>query len=88
MATALSEVYDPHFNKAGISIAAGYRPSANEEFMSAEQLAELGLVSFPLLSGGKGVHVVVPLTPDAEWPAVRAGLRARLDALQARRGRT
>ncbi|MBJ6122176.1 DNA ligase D [Sphingomonas mollis] len=36
-----------------------------------EQLAELGLVSFPLLSGGKGVHVVVPLTPQAEWPAVK-----------------
>lgn len=36
-----------------------------------EQLAELGLVSFPLLSGGKGVHVVVPLTPTAEWPTVR-----------------
>ncbi|MDP1028338.1 DNA ligase D [Sphingomonas sp. KR1UV-12] len=36
-----------------------------------EQLAELGLTSFPLLSGGKGVHVVVPLTPQAEWPAVK-----------------
>ncbi len=35
------------------------------------QLAELGLVSFPMLSGGKGVHVVVPLTPDSEWPAVK-----------------
>jgi bifunctional non-homologous end joining protein LigD len=35
------------------------------------QLAELGLVSFPMLSGGKGVHVVVPLTPGAEWPAVK-----------------
>ena len=35
------------------------------------QLAELGLVSFPMLSGGKGVHVVVPLKPQAEWPAVR-----------------
>ncbi|SEM96257.1 ATP-dependent DNA ligase LigD phosphoesterase module /ATP-dependent DNA ligase LigD polymerase module [Sphingomonas gellani] len=34
-------------------------------------LGDLGLVSFPLLSGGKGVHVVVPLTPEAEWPAVR-----------------
>jgi bifunctional non-homologous end joining protein LigD len=40
------------------------------EHISA-QLAELGLVSFPLLSGGKGVHVVVPLTPEAEWPAVK-----------------
>ena len=40
------------------------------EHVSA-QLAELGLVSFPLLSGGKGIHVVVPLTPRAEWPAVK-----------------
>ena len=36
-----------------------------------DQLGEIGLASFPLLSGGKGVHVVVPLTPGAEWPAVR-----------------
>jgi bifunctional non-homologous end joining protein LigD len=40
------------------------------EFLK-NQLAELGLASFPLLSGGKGVHVVVPLTPDAAWPAVK-----------------
>ncbi len=35
------------------------------------QLADLGLLSFAMLSGGKGVHVIVPLTPDAEWPAVK-----------------
>ncbi|MBI0476204.1 DNA ligase D [Sphingomonas sp. MA1305] len=40
------------------------------EYLS-NQLAEIGLVSFPLLSGGKGVHVVVPLNRQAEWPAVR-----------------
>ncbi len=34
-------------------------------------LADLGLVSFAMLSGGKGVHVLVPLTPKAEWPAVK-----------------
>ncbi|CAN5372626.1 DNA ligase D [soil metagenome] len=34
-------------------------------------LEDIGLVSFPMLSGGKGVHVVVPLTPEAEWPAVK-----------------
>jgi bifunctional non-homologous end joining protein LigD len=34
-------------------------------------LADLGLVSFAMLSGGKGVHVVVPLRPDALWPAVK-----------------
>jgi bifunctional non-homologous end joining protein LigD len=34
-------------------------------------LADLGLISFAMLSGGKGVHVIVPLTPNAEWPAVK-----------------
>ncbi|UUL81836.1 DNA ligase D [Sphingomonas qomolangmaensis] len=36
------------------------------------QLADLGLTSFAMLSGGKGVHVVVPLTPVAQWPAVKS----------------
>ena len=36
-----------------------------------DHLAEIGLVSFAMLSGGKGVHVVVPLTPEAEWPTVK-----------------
>lgn len=35
-------------------------------------LADLGLTSYPMLSGGKGVHVVVPLVPQAEWPAVKS----------------
>jgi bifunctional non-homologous end joining protein LigD len=34
-------------------------------------LGDLGLVTFPMLSGGKGVHVVVPLTPQAEWSTVK-----------------
>jgi bifunctional non-homologous end joining protein LigD len=36
----------------------------------------LGLESFALLSGGKGVHVVVPLTPAAEWAEVREFAKA------------
>lgn len=32
-----------------------------------DQLADLGLISFAMLSGGKGVHVVVPLTPGHDW---------------------
>ncbi len=34
-------------------------------------LDELGLTSFLKTSGGKGIHVVVPLTPKADWDAVK-----------------
>jgi bifunctional non-homologous end joining protein LigD len=44
-------------------------------------LAELGLASFPLLSGGKGVHVVVPLTSAAGWDEVRGFARSVCAAL-------
>lgn len=33
------------------------------------KLADLGLVSFAMLSGGKGVHVVVPLRRGHDWDA-------------------
>jgi bifunctional non-homologous end joining protein LigD len=35
-------------------------------------LGEMGLTSFAMLSGGKGVHVVVPLRPEADWAAVKS----------------
>jgi bifunctional non-homologous end joining protein LigD len=35
-------------------------------------LLDLGLTSFPLLSGGKGLHVVVPLDATADWPKVKS----------------
>lgn len=34
-------------------------------------LADMGLQSFPLLTGGKGLHLVVPLTPSVQWPVVK-----------------
>ncbi|WP_301750329.1 DNA ligase D [uncultured Erythrobacter sp.] len=33
----------------------------------SKHLTDIGLVNFPLLSGGKGVHVVVPLTRGHSW---------------------
>ncbi|WP_340160506.1 DNA ligase D [uncultured Hoeflea sp.] len=35
-----------------------------------ELLAEIGLESVPMVTGGKGVHVVVPLRRTAEWETV------------------
>ena len=35
-------------------------------------LEDLGLKSFPLLSGGKGIHVVVPLDASKDWPTVKS----------------
>jgi len=37
-----------------------------------ELLQDLGLKSFPLLSGGKGIHVVVPLDQSVDWPTVKS----------------
>ncbi|MGI4840290.1 MAG: DNA ligase D [Janthinobacterium lividum] len=34
-------------------------------------LDELGLTSFLKTSGGKGIHIVVPLTPKADWDEVK-----------------
>ncbi|WP_041669376.1 DNA ligase D [Cereibacter sphaeroides] len=39
-------------------------------------LTDLGLPSVPMLSGGKGVHVIVPLKPKAEWESVKLFSRA------------
>jgi len=40
-------------------------------FHVREVLAEMGLATFPMVTGGKGVHVIAPLTPSAEWPQVK-----------------
>ncbi|HEV7275688.1 MAG TPA: DNA ligase D [Devosiaceae bacterium] len=35
-------------------------------------LSEIGLESFPMVTGGKGIHVISPLQRRAEWPDVKA----------------
>jgi bifunctional non-homologous end joining protein LigD len=41
----------------------------------------VGLESFALLSGGKGIHIVVPLEPAAEWDQVREFAKSFCGAL-------
>src|SRR5690606_12026715 len=33
--------------------------------------ADLGLVTFPMVTGGKGIHVIAPLRRGLEWPEVK-----------------
>ncbi len=40
-------------------------------FQFRDILKSIGLETFPMLTGGKGVHVIAPLVPDAEWPEVK-----------------
>ncbi|MGA0587382.1 DNA ligase D [Dyella sp. KRB-257] len=46
-----------------------------------KQLEQLGLVSFLRTSGGKGLHVVLPLKPAAPWSVVKPFARAFADSL-------
>ena len=47
------------------------------------RLKDAGLAAFVKTSGGKGLHVVAPVKPKAEWPAVKAFTKAMADSMAA-----
>lgn len=48
-----------------------------------QRLKDAGLNAFVKTSGGKGLHVVAPLEPKADWPAVKAFTKAMADSMAA-----
>jgi bifunctional non-homologous end joining protein LigD len=50
-----------------------------------DALAGIGLQSFAKTTGGKGLHVVVPLTPKLDWDAVKAFAKWIADSFVAQR---
>jgi bifunctional non-homologous end joining protein LigD len=46
-----------------------------------DRLADIGLASFAMLSGGKGVHVVVPINPGPSWDTFKDFARRFAEAL-------
>ena len=54
-------------------------------FEVRERLEQSGLAGFLKTSGGKGLHVVAPLRPEADWAAAKAFTKALADSMSADR---
>jgi bifunctional non-homologous end joining protein LigD len=51
--------------------AIGWKTLAQTALDLKARLKKMGLESFVKSTGGKGLHVVAPIRPDHEWPAVK-----------------
>ncbi|WP_420137024.1 DNA ligase D [Sphingomonas sp.] len=49
----------------------GFDEVKKAAFQLRDVLGEIGLATWPMLSGGKGVHVVAPLDASRDWVAVK-----------------
>ena len=52
-------------------------------FEVRQRFEDIGLTGFVKTSGGKGLHVVAPLKPKAQWPEVKAAMKALADGMSA-----
>jgi bifunctional non-homologous end joining protein LigD len=52
-------------------------------FNIRDALGEWGLESFPMVTGGKGIHVIAPLRAITEWPLIKDFCHAFADRLEA-----
>ncbi|MGQ2936793.1 MAG: DNA polymerase domain-containing protein, partial [Sphingopyxis sp.] len=52
-------------------------------FEVRQRFTDLGLTGFVKTSGGKGLHVVAPLKPKAQWPEVKAAMKALAESMSA-----
>lgn len=59
----------------------GFKAVKEAAFQVHRGFEALGLESFALLSGGKGIHIVVPIAPAAEWNEVREFAKSFCTAL-------
>jgi bifunctional non-homologous end joining protein LigD len=58
-----------------------WRTVADAAAMVKQALDQIGLRGFPRTSGGKGLHVVVPLAPGESWASVSGFARAAAQTL-------
>ena len=49
----------------------GFEEVKAAAFLVRRSFEAIGLEAFALLTGGKGIHVVVPIRPEADWNTVR-----------------